>query len=348
MRMGFEAAGGRCVFTSEWNPFARKTYAANFGNAEPIAGDIRELDEDAVPDHDVLVAGFPCQPFSIAGVSKKNALGRPHGFACATQGTLFFDVARIIAAKRPRAFLLENVKNLVNHDHGRTFRVIRQTLEEELGYSISWRVIDAAHFVPQHRERILIAGFREDCDFDARRDVKLPGTAPKLRTVLHPEDGSEPPEDPYTLAPRGRVNPKYTLTNKLWAYLQAYAAKHRAAGNGFGFGLVDGDSIARTLSARYYKDGSEILVSRGRGENPRRLTPRECARLMGFPDTFTIPVSDTQAYKQFGNSVAVPVIATVARAMRPWILDLPEAAELRPRETAAKPPFPLEPLLISS
>ena len=196
--------------------------------------------------------------------------------------------------------------------------MIRQTLEEELGYRISWRVIDAAHFVPQHRERILIVGFREDYGFDLA-DVKLPETAPKLRTAFHPEDGSEPPETPYTLEPRANVNPKYTLSNKLWAYLQAYAAKHRAAGNGFGFGLVDGDSIARTLSARYYKDGSEILVSRGRGQNPRRLTPRECARLMGFPDTFRIPVSDTQAYKQFGNSVAVPVIATVARAMRPSI-----------------------------
>jgi len=318
MRMGFESAGGRCVFTSEWNPWARKTYAANFGAMDPIAGDIREMDEDDVPDHDVLLAGFPCQPFSIAGVSKKNALGRPHGFACATQGTLFFDVARILAAKRPRAFLLENVKNLVNHDRGRTFRVIRQTLEEELGYCISWRVIDASHFVPQHRERILIAGFREDCGFSLA-DVSLHGAGPKLESILHPEDGSQEPEEPYTLAPRGSVNPKYTLTRKLWEYLQAYAAKHRAAGNGFGFGLVDSTCIARTLSARYYKDGSEILISRGKGRNPRRLTPRECARLMGFSDSFRIPVSDTQAYKQFGNSVAVPVIATVAGTMRPFI-----------------------------
>ena len=319
MRMGFEAAGGRCVFTSEWNPWARETYAANFGAGESIAGDIRELDEDEIPDHDVLLAGFPCQPFSIAGVSKKNALGRPHGFACATQGTLFFDVARILAAKRPRAFLLENVKNLVNHDRGRTFRVIRQALEKELSYQITWRVIDAAHFVPQHRERILIVGFREGCAFDLG-DLRLPDAEPKLRAVLHPEDGSEAAEEPYTLAPQGKVNPKYTLTSKLWAYLQAYAAKHRAAGNGFGFGLVDGDLIARTLSARYYKDGSEILVSRGKDENPRRLTPRECARLMGFPDSFQIPVSDTQAYKQFGNSVAAPVVAAVAQAMQPWVL----------------------------
>jgi DNA (cytosine-5)-methyltransferase 1 len=319
MRMGFEVAGGRCVFTSEWNPWARETYAANFDNGEAIAGDIRELDEGEIPDHDVLLAGFPCQPFSIAGVSKKNALGRPHGFACATQGTLFFDVARIVAAKRPRAFLLENVKNLVNHDRGRTFQVIRQTLEEELGYQITWRVIDAGHFVPQHRERILIVGFREECGFDLA-DLRLPDAEPKLRAVLHPEDGSEAAEEPYTLGPRAKVNPKYTLTKKLWEYLQAYAAKHRAAGNGFGFGLVDGDSIARTLSARYYKDGSEILVSRGKGENPRRLTPRECARLMGFPDSLRIPVSDTQAYKQFGNSVAAPVVAAVAQAMRPWVV----------------------------
>ncbi|HEY6445450.1 MAG TPA: DNA (cytosine-5-)-methyltransferase [Acidobacteriaceae bacterium] len=318
MRMGFESAAGRCVFTSEWNPFARRTYAANFGGGEAIAGDIRELDADSIPDHDVLLAGFPCQPFSIAGVSKKNALGRPHGFACATQGTLFFDVARILAVKRPRAFLLENVKNLASHDRGRTFAIIRQTLEEELGYQISWRVLDAAHFVPQHRERILIAGFREPCAFSLD-DVALPAARPALRSILHPEDAGEPPEPPYTLPPGAQVNPKYGLTAHLWKYLQDYAAKHRAAGNGFGFGLVDGGDVARTLSARYYKDGSEILVSRGPRKTPRRLTPRECARLMGFPSNFRIPVSDTQAYKQFGNSVAVPVIAAVARAMQPWI-----------------------------
>lgn len=318
MRLAFESTGGRCVFTSEWNPFARKTYLANYGEQHPIAGDIREQEEEGIPDHDLLLAGFPCQPFSIAGVSKKNALGRPHGFACATQGTLFFDVARILAAKRPRAFLLENVKNLVSHDRGRTFRVIRQTLEEELGYTISWRVLDAAHFVPQHRERILIAGFREPAGFSLD-DLRLPAEGPKLRAILHPEDGSEPAEEPYTLPPDGAVNPKYTLTRHLWGYLQAYAAKHRAAGNGFGFGLVGPETIARTLSARYYKDGSEILIRRGSGKTPRRLTPRECARLMGFPDNFRIPVSDTQAYKQFGNSVAVPVIAAVAQAMRPVI-----------------------------
>jgi DNA (cytosine-5)-methyltransferase 1 len=332
MRMGFESAGGRCVFTSEWNPWARKTYAANFGDGDPVAGDIRELNEDDIPDHDVLLAGFPCQPFSIAGVSKKNALGRPHGFACATQGTLFFDVARILAAKQPRAFLLENVKNLVSHDRGRTFRVIQQTLEGELGYQISWRVLDAAHFLPQHRERILIAGFREPCHFSLD-DLALPITQPRLQAILHPEDGSETAEPPYTLPPAAAVNPKYVLSRHLWGYLQTYAAKHRAAGNGFGFGLVDGSSVARTLSARYYKDGSEILVSRGPGASPRRLTPRECARLMGFPDTFRIPVSDTQAYKQFGNSVAVPVIAAIAQAMRPWITHASASRSPAHRET---------------
>lgn len=319
MRAGFERAGGKCVFTCEWNQWAKRTYVANFGlDEERFAGDIVQVSTDDIPDHDVLVAGFPCQPFSIAGVSKKNALGRPHGFECATQGTLFFDVARIIAEKRPKAFLLENVKNLLSHDGGNTFRVIRETLEQELGYDVHHKVIDGSHFVPQHRERILIAGFREPVGFDFEQ-IQLPSAGPQLGAILHPEDGSEVAEEPYTEGPKARVNSKYGLTDKLWGYLQAYAEKHRKAGNGFGFGLVDASSVARTLSARYYKDGSEILVSRGRGKNPRRLTPRECARLMGFPDSFRIPVSDTQAYKQFGNSVVVPVIEAVAELMRPYI-----------------------------
>jgi DNA (cytosine-5)-methyltransferase 1 len=319
LRLGFQSAGGRCVFTSEWNPFAQKTYQENHGSDHPLIGDIREQPEEEIPDHDVLLAGFPCQPFSIAGVSKKNALGRPHGFACNTQGTLFFDVARILAAKRPKAFLLENVKNLISHDRGNTFRIIRQTLEEELGYRISCRVIDAAHFVPQHRERILIAGFRDDTAFSLD-SLPFPAATWQLSSILHPEDSTEAPEAPFTLGPRAAVDPKYTLSNKLWSYLQAYAAKHRAAGNGFGFGLVDGSDIARTLSARYYKDGSEILIRRKFNQNPRRLTPRECARLMGYPDTFRIPVSDTQAYKQFGNSVVVPVVAAVAAHMQPHLI----------------------------
>lgn len=329
IRMAFEAHGGRCVFTSEWDSWAQKTYLANFpGSSHALAGDITKVDEHDIPDHDVLLAGFPCQPFSIAGVSKKNALGRAHGFADETQGTLFFDVARIIAAKRPAAFLLENVKNLVSHDRGNTFRVIRKTLQEDLGYHIHYKVIDGAHFVPQRRERILIVGFREETDFDWA-DVVLPENRPVLSSILHPQDGSEQAEGHYTVGPQARVDSRYTLTPKLWAYLKAYAAKHKAAGNGFGYGLVDGDGVARTLSARYYKDGSEILVSQGARKRPRRLTPRECARLMGFPDDFVIPVSDTQAYRQFGNSVVMPVMREVARVMKPRILQLvdPELAK---------------------
>ncbi len=241
---------------------------------------------------------------------------------------LFFDVARIIAAKQPAAFLLENVKNLVSHDKGNTFRVIKKVLEKDLDYRIHCKVIDGAHFVPQHRERILIVGFREQSDFDWN-DVHIPDKTRTLSSILHPQDGSEQAEGHYTVGPDAKVDSRYTLTPKLWAYLKAYAAKHRAAGNGFGYGLVDGDGVARTLSARYYKDGSEILVSQGPRKRPRRLTPRECARLMGFPDDFVIPVSDTQAYKQFGNSVVVPVMKEVARVMKPRILKLvdPELAK---------------------
>jgi DNA (cytosine-5)-methyltransferase 1 len=318
IRLGFEKHGGKCLFTSEWNPFAQKTYLDNFPEIEgqKIAGDITEIDETELPDHDVLLAGFPCQPFSIAGVSKKNALGRPHGFECTTQGTLFFDVARIIAAKKPKAFLLENVKNLVSHDKGNTFKVIKETLKDELKYDIYHKVIDGQHFVPQHRERIIILGFLEKLDHDPFDDLVLPekGTI-KLSEILHPEDGKEKEEKPYTTGEKATVNSKYTLTQNLWDYLQEYAEKHRKAGNGFGYGLVTGNDIARTLSARYYKDGSEILVNQGSKKLPRRLTPRECARLMGFDDSFKIPVSDTQAYRQFGNSVVVPMIAEVARVL---------------------------------
>lgn len=331
IRMAFESHGGRCVFTSEWNSWAQKTYLANFPeSAHALTGDITKVDAADVPDHDVLLAGFPCQPFSIAGVSKKNALGRAHGFEDETQGTLFFDVARIIAAKRPAAFLLENVKNLVSHDKGNTFRVIKKALEQDLGYHVHFKVIDGAHFVPQHRERILIVGFRDKTDFDWV-DVQLPAKGVTLSTILHPENGSEKAEGHYTIGPDAMVDPRYTLTPKLWAYLKAYAAKHRAAGNGFGYGIVDGDSVARTLSARYYKDGSEILVSQGARKRPRRLTPRECSRLMGFPDDFVIPVSDTQAYKQFGNSVVMPVMKEVARVMKPRILKIidPDLAKQR-------------------
>ncbi|MFP5434592.1 MAG: DNA (cytosine-5-)-methyltransferase, partial [Alphaproteobacteria bacterium] len=258
-----------------------------------------------------------------------NSLGRSHGFADETQGTLFFDVARILKAKRPSAFLLENVKNLTSHDKGRTFQVILKTLREELGYKVWHKVIDAQHFLPQHRERIVIVGFRDDVPF-TWDDLKLPTKGSvRLKAILHPEDASEKPEAAFTLGTNASVNDKYTLTDKLWQYLQGYADKHKAAGNGFGFGLVTPDDVTRTLSARYYKDGSEILVSQGKGKNPRRLTPRECARLMGYGDDFKIPVSDTQAYKQFGNSVAVPVFEAVARIMQPHIQTLVEASEQR-------------------
>ena len=326
IRIGFEAHGGQCVFTSEWNKFSQKTYLANFPQTSNhlFSGDITEIDEKDVPDHDVLLAGFPCQPFSIAGVSKKNALGRPHGFECTTQGTLFFDVARIIAEKKPTAFLLENVKNLVSHDKGNTFKVILKTLREQLGYEVHYKVIDGQHFVPQHRERILIVGFKGKTDF-LWDDLELPPKeAIKLSSIFHPQNGTETPEEPYTTGEQATVNSKYTLTPKLWAYLQAYAEKHRKAGNGFGFGLVDGDKVARTLSARYYKDGSEILISQGKGKRPRRLTPRECVRLMGFPENFIIPVSDTQAYRQFGNSVVMPVMKEIARIMIPHVQILRE------------------------
>lgn len=327
IRKGFDAIGGHCVFTSEWNKYAQQTYAANFRDNHPPHGDITTIGINDIPEHDVLLAGFPCQPFSIAGVSKKNSLGRKHGFLDETQGTLFFDVARILKVRRPAAFLLENVKNLTSHDKGRTFQIILDTLTNELGYKVWHKVIDAQHFVPQHRERIVIVGFREHVPF-SWDDLALPAKGSvRLQKILHPCDGSEKAEEPYTLGPDAAVNAKYTLTDKLWQYLQNYAKKHKAAGNGFGFGLVTPGDVSRTLSARYYKDGSEILVSQGCAQNPRRLTPRECARLMGYGDDFRIPVSDTQAYKQFGNSVAVPVFEAVARIMQPHIQTLLDAAQ---------------------
>lgn len=329
IRLAFERVGGQCVFTSEWDSYANKTYAANFPVDHPLNLDITTITKtkesiiESVPDHDLLLAGFPCQPFSIAGVSKKKSLGRAHGFEDETQGTLFFDLFQVLTVKRPKAFLLENVKNLVSHDKGNTFKVIKRKLQEELGYQVAAKVIDGAHFVPQHRERIIIVGFRESNSFSFE-DLELPPKGQhKLGEILHWCDGSEPylehDGDLYFDHKKKKVHDKYTLSDKLWQYLQDYAAKHKAAGNGFGFGLVGEDNIARTLSARYYKDGSEILISQGKRKNPRRLTPRECARLMGFPDSYKIPVSDTRAYKQFGNSVVVDVIEHVAKTIRPFI-----------------------------
>jgi len=291
-RIGFERAGCECVFSCDWDKYAQKTYEANFGD-KPF-GDIHSLDLDEIPYHDILCAGFPCQPFSIAGVSKKNSLGRKHGFDDEKQGNLFFALADIIAKHRPTAFVLENVKNLKSHDKGRTFDVIYRTLSETLGYTVFCRIIDAKSVVPQHRERIFIVGFRESRYFAF---PEFPQSGPLLSSILDPN----PPE-------------KYTLSPHLWRYLQDYAAKHRASGNGFGFNLVTGSDTTRTLSARYYKDGSEILVAQPSGL-PRKLTPRECARLMGFGDDFKIVVSDVQAYRQFGNSIVVPVVERVAGAV---------------------------------
>jgi DNA (cytosine-5)-methyltransferase 1 len=325
LRRGFDALGGKCVFTCEWNPFAQQTYSANFhdGDDHLLHGDITTVDARDVTKHDLLLAGFPCQPFSIAGVTKKNALGREHGFKCEAQGTLFFDVARMIEHHQSQAFLLENVKNLVSHDKGKTFAVIHSTLRDELGYNVHWKVINAKSFVPQSRERIFIAGFRDKNAFTFD-DIVLPDptTGPRLEQILHPEDGSEAAESHYTAGMKASVCDRYTLTDRLWQYLQDYAAKHKQKGNGFGFGLNGPDDVARTLSARYYKDGSEILI-RQTGKAPRRLTPRECARLMAFDEPgqsdFRIPVSDMQAYKQFGNAVVVSVVRAVARHMAPWI-----------------------------
>lgn len=308
IRQGFEHIGGECVFTSEWDKYARKTYAANYGETEEsIAGDIWAVPMDAIPDHDVLVGGFPCQPFSLAGVSKKNALGRAHGFACDAQGTLFFRVAEIIKEKRPAAFMLENVKNLLSHDGGKTFRVIQHVLAEELGYRIEHKVIDGKRWTPQHRQRIYIVGFRENVGFKMPDESgwPLPGKI-TVETILEDEKD---------------VEPRYTLTDNMWKYLQDYKAKHVLAGNGFGCAVVKAGDTTRTLSARYHKDGSEILIDRGPKKNPRRLTPRECARLMGFEESFVLPVgvSDTQLYRQFGNSVVVPAVKAVAEAMSPFI-----------------------------
>ena len=305
-RIAFQELNGKCVYSSEWNKYAKKTYDANFG--EVPFGDITKTDEKKIPDHDILVGGFPCQPFSIAGVSKKNSLGKKHGFLDETQGTLFFDISRIIKEKKPKAFLLENVKNLKSHDKGNTFKVIEKTLRK-LGYIVFSKVIDARHYVPQHRERIFIVGFSKE-HFSESIVFNFP----------------EPPEEKQKFKSilERKVDKKYTLTDNLWTYLQAYAKKHREKGNGFGFGMTDLNGVSRTLSARYYKDGSEVLIPQGKGDNPRRLTPEECKRLMGFPPEFKIKdigVSDTQLYRQFGNSVAVPVVRAVANQIISFITE---------------------------
>ncbi|WP_028773478.1 DNA (cytosine-5-)-methyltransferase [Shewanella waksmanii] len=367
IRKGFESIGGQCVFTSEWNKYAVRTYKANY-YSDPVAHsfnqDIRTITltedsdtisetvaakniRDNIPEHDVLLAGFPCQPFSLAGVSKKNSLGRAHGFECEAQGTLFFDVCRIIKARQPSAFVLENVKNLKSHDKGNTFKVITQALDE-LGYDVADidfegsgskdpKIIDGKNFLPQHRERIVLVGFKRDLNIAngfTLKNIMFPEHTPSFESLLNSLTEAE--------------KAKYTLTPRLWEYLYEYAKKHQAKGNGFGYGLVDPkkpDVITRTLSARYHKDGSEILIDQGwnkelgeldfsnpenQKNRPRRLMPKECARLMGFDEPgkseFIIPVSDTQAYRQFGNSVVVPVFTAVAKLMQSRI---DEAVKIR-------------------
>jgi len=296
MRQALERVGGTCRYSVEWDKYSQKTYREWYGDTPK--GDITRIPLADIPDCDILAAGFPCQPFSIAGVSKKNSLGHAHGFDCVNQGNLFFTLATIIEAKRPPILLLENVKNLKSHDKGNTWKVIEKKLRG-LEYDVHSKIIDAAGWVPQHRERVYIVCFDQRV-FGKTVDFEYPsppeGPKPKLRDILE----KNPDE-------------RYTLTNHLWEYLQAYAKKHKEAGNGFGFGMANLDGVTRTLSARYFKDGSEILVPQGDTKNPRRLTPKECQRLMGFDDRLKIVVSDTQAYKQFGNAVVPKVAEAVAR-----------------------------------
>jgi DNA (cytosine-5)-methyltransferase 1 len=313
IRLAFQNVGGKCVFSSEWNPYAQKTYFENFGEYPfgdiKLFTDVNNISDDMlnklIPDHDVLCAGFPCQPFSIAGVSKKNSLGRAHGFDDPTQGTLFFDLKRILKVKRPKAFLLENVKHLLNHDGGRTFKVISKALDS-LGYVWTYKIVDASNWVPQNRKRIFIVGFNpEFIDID-KSDIVIPE---KPADNFHPVPLAEIIEK--------NVAPLYTLGPGTWATLERHKKHHAASGNGFGYGLipypVPENTITRTLSARYYKDGAEVLIAQ-KGKRPRRLTVLEAKQLQGFDrDRFIFPVSDSQAYKQIGNSVAVPAIEATAK-----------------------------------
>lgn len=323
IRIAFERAGGNCVFSAEYDRFAQETYNTYFGERPDFAdiketeppGDVTKLEAELIPDHDILTGGFPCQPFSLAGVSKKNSLGKPHGFADPTQGTLFFNIKEILRVKRPPAFLLENVKHLIYHDKKRTFKVITDVLDK-LGYDIHYRIIDAGGWVPQHRERIYITGFRRPSagqtwmikEFPELYDLSPPENRSSLGDVLISD-----------------VPDKYTLGPGTWSTLERHKKHHEAMGHGFGYGLISkpyGRKITRTISARYHKDGAEILIEQP-GKRPRRLTPLECSRLMGFPEDFqqlfdwrnglNQPVSDTQAYRQFGNSVAVPLVCDVAK-----------------------------------
>jgi DNA (cytosine-5)-methyltransferase 1 len=337
MRKGFEAAGGKCVFTSERDIHAQTTYRANFpDDTHPVAGDIITVRSEDIPAHNVLLAGFPCQPFSLAGLAARKRSGKVSGFSCPSQGSLFFEIVRILKFHRPKAFLLENVKNLMSHDRGKTGRIILQTLAIDLGYTLQMCLLNARFWVPQNRERVFIAGFREETGFSFGPVMTHSSrTSPSLRDILHSEDGMEEVEEPYTVSRKAKVSDRYSLSDRTWAYLQCHARKHRERGNGFGYGLADLNSASRTLSARYGKDGSEILISQN-GKNPRRLTPRECSRLMGFDylgeSKFQIPVSDTQAYRQFGNAVVVPLVHAIAEQMASWIFSAPTQGLFSPSQ----------------
>ena len=315
-RIAFQELGGRCVFTSEWDKYAQKTYYHNFG--EVPKGDIKEFTDPkkvtdkeldlSIPDHDILTAGFPCQPFSLAGVSKKNSLGRKHGFQDPTQGTLFFDVKRILRVKRPAVFFLENVKNLLTHDKGRTFKTMRESLADELGYITRFDdiVVDGANWVPQHRERVFIVGYNPEKINIKEQEISIP-KRPRGRYNYN------------TLAKivNNKAPLKYTLGPGTWDTLERHRQYHAKEGNGFGYGMIrrpiKKDATTRTISARYHKDGAEILIEQ-KGKRPRRLTIKEAMQLQGFdPKRFIFPVSDTQAYRQIGNSVVVPAIKATAR-----------------------------------
>lgn len=302
-RIAFQRAGGKCVFSSEWDKYAQKTYMQNYG--EMPYGDIRPIPKESIPDHDVLCAGFPCQPFSLAGVSKKNSLGKKHGFEDETQGTLFFEIKEILRIKRPKAFMLENVKNLLAHDKGRTFDIIRRSLEEELGYVIKWEVVDGAAWVPQHRERMYLIGFDPKQVKIQANEIRIPREPgpdycyPKLKSIIKKHVSG------------------LTLGPGTWATLERHKAHHEKEGNGFGYGLhtwpLKDNEVTRTISARYHKDGAEILIEQP-GERPRKLSVEEAMQLQGYdPKDFIFPVSATQAYHQIGNSVVVPAIEASAR-----------------------------------
>ena len=311
-RFGFQPKGGTCVWSCGINPYARRTYCANHHvQDEDIFRDIKDASPQDVPDHDLLVAGFPCQPFSLAGVSKNNALKRSHGFADLARGTMFFQILRLLATHRPGAFLLENVPNLLAHDGGQTFATIQHLLTNELGYHISHRVLDARPYVPQRRRRVFIAGHLLP-GRPTMADMELPPEehGPVLSEILHPEDGSEEPEVPYT-KPDGAVSEQYTLGPGTWNTLLRHRQKHRDNGNGFGYTIANPAEATRTLTARYHKDGQEILIQQPGQERPRRLTPRECSRLMGMPK-LKLVVSDTQAYRQLGNSIVPRLVEDIA------------------------------------